>query len=136
MDWCIHTRPTLAASHSRTICSVVSGLVSITTPLTPAGVDRTSGQQRSPSQVCMCGFTGKTSWPVVAVVARHVRHGDAFLSEEVVHFGFESRRSHRSSCLEIRRSIDSIRKIVPIAAFVFTPLNGPWLTSDRERALC
>src|SRR5580765_1592991 len=39
MDWCIHTRRTPAAPQSRTIRSVVSGRVTITTPSTPPGID-------------------------------------------------------------------------------------------------
>ena len=38
-DWCIHTRGTPTSLQSRTIRSVVSGRVMITTPSTPPGID-------------------------------------------------------------------------------------------------
>src|SRR5205809_6457145 len=43
MDWCIQTRRTPASLQSRTIRSVVSGRVTITTPSTAAGIDFRSG---------------------------------------------------------------------------------------------
>src|SRR4029079_16936611 len=42
-DWCIHTRRTPVSLQSRTIRSVTSGRVMITTASTPPGIDRRSG---------------------------------------------------------------------------------------------
>jgi len=55
-DWCIHTRRTPAAQQWRTIRAVVSGLVTITTPSAPPGIDCRSGC-RPASVVCQ--------WPLL-----------------------------------------------------------------------